>query len=163
MSQKHRPTKLCTGCNQIKPLTQFYHWKYSPDGKLPYCKKCKVTKIVNETTRDPRVLTRERLYNSSRVRAEKIGIEHTILPDDIPTPTHCIYLGTKLEYRIKEERGDLMRRNTPSIDRIDNSRGYVPGNVQVISWMANTMKSNASFEDLISFAEAVLRIHGKKG
>jgi UDP-N-acetylenolpyruvoylglucosamine reductase len=45
--------------------------------------------------------------------------------------------------------------NAPSLDRIDSARGYVPGNVQVVSHKANTMKSNASTEELIAFSEWV--------
>lgn len=34
--------------------------------------------------------------------------------------------------------------HAPSLDRIDPKRGYVPGNVVVISRMANTIKQDAS-------------------
>jgi hypothetical protein len=35
-----------------------------------------------------------------------------------------------------------------SLDRIDSDKGYVKGNVQVISYRANMLKSNASIEEL---------------
>ena len=39
-----------------------------------------------------------------------------------------------------------------SLDRADNSRGYVKGNVVVISWRANDLKSNGSADELEAVA-----------
>lgn len=38
--------------------------------------------------------------------------------------------------------------NRPSLDRVDNTKGYVVGNVMVISWRANTRKSDMSISEL---------------
>lgn len=103
-----------------------------------------------------------KIWKTCYSRAKSAGIEHTITPADIPLPEICKYLGIRLDYRNSSCRGSLLPDNTPSIDRIDNSRGYVPGNVQVISYLANRMKSNASISQLIAFAEGVIRVHGNK-
>ena len=40
------------------------------------------------------------------------------------------------------------RETSPSIDRIDSTKGYTRNNVQIISWKANRLKAYATVEDL---------------
>jgi hypothetical protein len=55
------------------------------------------------------------------------------------------------------ERGNGFSNWAPSIDKIDPKQGYVRGNIQVISMLANCMKRNASPDQLEQFARWVLR------
>jgi hypothetical protein len=41
-------------------------------------------------------------------------------------------------------RGHNRFDDSPSLDRINNMKGYVPGNVKIISWRANHLKSNGT-------------------
>ena len=50
--------------------------------------------------------------------------------------------------------------HSPSLDEVVVGEGYVVGNVQVISRKANTMKSNATPEELRRFARWVRRVYG---
>ena len=47
------------------------------------------------------------------------------------------------------------RKRSMSLDRIDPKKGYVEGNIQVISFRANIMKNDASPEELLAFADWV--------
>jgi hypothetical protein len=69
--------------------------------------------------------------------------------EDIVIPLHCPVLGLPL-YR--NSGGAAQGPNSPSLDRIDPSLGYVQGNVKVISSRANAIKSNASPEELLRVA-----------
>jgi len=57
----------------------------------------------------------------------------------------CPYLNLKLTYDNFEGR---MPDNYATLDKIDPNKGYVEGNVQIVSFRANTLKSNATLEEL---------------
>jgi hypothetical protein len=40
------------------------------------------------------------------------------------------------------------RETSPSIDRIDSTKGYTPDNIQIISWKANRVKGYATLQEL---------------
>lgn len=158
--------KRCSACKRLKPLTAFNRLSLKqqridkPIKLYPQCKSChyKANAIcqIARLKKNPRL----RLWQSSYANARNRGIEHTIKVEDIPRPVLCKYLGIRIDYRCASERGRLRSYNAPSIDRIDSTRGYVPGNIQVISDLANRMKSNATVEQLLAFAQGVLRVHG---
>ena len=79
----------------------------------------------------------------SKSRARKKGFEHNIGLEDIVIPETCPLLGISL-YKGAETVGP----NSPTLDRIDSSQGYVKGNVWVISYRANTIKNDATIEEL---------------
>lgn len=59
-------------------------------------------------------------------------------------PEICPVLGLTLKY-VQEKAGCSDDR--PSIDRINNAIGYIPGNVRVISWRANRIKNDGTAEE----------------
>jgi hypothetical protein len=85
----------------------------------------------------------KQLLDSSRKRAKNYNMEHNLNIRDIPLVSHCPIFGMKLGYSNKSAQD-----NSPSIDRIDNTKGYVKGNVHIISWKANTFKSFATMNEL---------------
>lgn len=87
------------------------------------------------------------LINASKQRAKLNDREHDINVEDIkaiyPVDGCCPIFGIKLEFN-----GAGFRDNSPSIDRIDSTKGYTRDNIQVISWKANRIKGAASLQDL---------------
>lgn len=70
------------------------------------------------------------------------------------TPEFCPVLGTQLA---RGEWRNGFRDCSPSVDRKIPALGYVPGNMQIMSQKANTMKNNATPDELRHFARWVLR------
>lgn len=92
---------------------------------------------------------KRRLLNNARGRSKRKFIEFSIDRDDINIPNVCPYLKTKFVF------GDY--NTSMSLDRIDPNKGYVKGNIQVISSKANRMKNTATKNELILFAKEILR------
>ncbi len=167
--------KKCSKCEKNKSLEEFYNYSSSKDGKTHHCKECmsKYRKSVKEKSRlymknmrknnnekvketrrkswrnlDPR----KKLLQQSKNRAKRKNILHNIDIEDITIPKICpvlkvpFIIGTKGNYQY-----------THSIDRIDNSKGYVKGNIQVMTMKANNMKNSASKKELIMFAKSILK------
>ena len=87
-------------------------------------------------------------------RARPRHDECTITTDDIlkvwPYDNKCPVFGTELR---RAKGVTSCRKSSPSLDRIDSSRGYTPDNIQILSDLANKMKQNATLGELQLFAE----------
>lgn len=92
-----------------------------------------------------------KLLTSARERARRLGIECTIVVEDIVIPKICPILNIEIKKGVKKSLP-----SSPTLDRINPEIGYVKGNIQVISRKANTMKSDATREELLIFANWVL-------
>lgn len=79
------------------------------------------------------------MVSRAKTRARKIGVPFDLTVEDIVIPERCPALGVPLV------RGTgKPHQFSPSLDRIDNSRGYVRGNVVVVSRLANNIKADAA-------------------
>lgn len=87
-----------------------------------------------------------------RAKKQQRVVELTV--DDITVSQYCPILGIELQVNHGLNGG---RSNSPSIDRKDSTKGYTKENVWVISQLANQMKSNATPEQLVTFARWVLK------
>lgn len=87
------------------------------------------------------------MLSAARRFSRARGLPFNLTVEDIIIPAVCPVLGIPLS-----RRGGKRTDNTPSLDRIVPSKGYVKGNVMVISWRANALKRDASPEELRKLA-----------
>lgn len=87
---------------------------------------------------DPVKLWASYTARNLRVRAEKNGLEYLMNPAML----RAIWTDECPVFKVPFEFGHHHYR--PSIDRIVPSRGYVPGNIRLISMLANQVKSDAT-------------------
>jgi|LauGreDrversion4_2_1035121.scaffolds.fasta_scaffold48177_4 hypothetical protein len=93
------------------------------------------------------------LLASARNRAKKKNIPFNIQVEDILIPNTCPILGITLTKNVGKHGGTI---SSASIDRIIPELGYVKGNIQVISMLANNMKSSATNKELLLFARWIM-------
>lgn len=161
--------KTCTNCKEEKELSEF-HKGIGKLGRRSQCKVC--CKLLYDTPErlkknkerraqkrknDPEYRKREAelakqwnhnhpvkyLLRAAKQRAKDRNLIFSITEKDLILPTICPLLEIPLQMH-REERQD----NSYSIDRIDSSKGYIPGNVWIISARANIIKNNATLEEL---------------
>lgn len=98
----------------------------------------------------------ERLLRNARVSAKKRGLTFDICESDLlPLPTVCPILGIRLKYSCGGKIGprDKSKYAQASLDRKDNSLGYVRGNVFIVSWRANQLKSDATPQEIAALSK----------
>lgn len=90
------------------------------------------------------------LFSGVKSRAKKKNIEFDIELSEIKWPKTCPVLHIPIDYTSRKHSDD-----SPSFDRVDNSKGYVKDNVQIISLRANQLKNNASLDELKSIVKYI--------
>lgn len=97
------------------------------------------------------------MWNNCKRRAQRKGIPCTITIDDISIPDKCPILDIPLVRGV-----GVVCANSPSIDQIEVGKGYVLGNIQVISSLANRMKNSGTLEQCVALGEWAKRKLGTK-
>lgn len=120
----------CTKCGVWKRREDFHRHKSCRGGMNTVCKVCRkpTSKRQYEGTS-----IEYRIWARAKSRARRKGLPFNIVVEDIVIPEVCPVLGTPME--------------VPSIDQHDPGKGYVTGNVVIMSNRANTLKNNGTLEE----------------
>ncbi len=87
---------------------------------------------------------------SSKKRSRDKGLKFNIEPKDIIIPNFCPYLGIEISHVTGLGK---RRPGSPSLDRIDSSKGYTKDNIIVCSWRANFLKCDGTLEEMMLIVE----------
>ena len=110
------------------------------------CPTCNSKRVKSEPNE-------KKMLRRAKARAKERGLDFNLELSDISIPKICPVLGLEL---ICHEGRSGGQPNSPALDRIDNNKGYIKGNIMVVSHRANMMKVDASPEELVMFAKWVL-------
>lgn len=111
-----------------------------------------LSRIENSELKGKSGTVKGRLFQAAKKRAKSFGREFNLSIEDIHVPDKCPVLGITLEKNIFKERIKFQSANdnSPSLDRIDSSKGYTKENIQVLSYRANSIKNDGTaYEHLL--------------
>lgn len=148
-------TKRCSKCGEELPLTAFYKRSAAKDGLWSHCKKCDHKRKNKYVKANPVRVQTSAMVSDARNRAKRKHLKFDIDGEYVRSliVARCPILGIPLEWSTLRGKGVIA--NSPSLDRIDPTKGYVKGNVWIISYKANTIKNNATHEELKLVTKAV--------
>lgn len=167
-SSKDGLNSICKDCEILK------HREYYINNKEEILKKSKERyrlglvkkKLLSRKQKDDinnkrkmarRIDPRQDLLRDAKKRSKKKNLEFSITIDDIIITKVCPILGIMMEVN-----DGKFSDNSPTLDRVDNSKGYLPNNIMVISYLANKMKNSASKEQLIKFSRFMLEFYSEE-
>lgn len=130
--------KTCSKCGLSKEEREFHKHKSTTDGLQYHCKECRKEELRVWWATNPQ----RNMFTGAKKRAKRDGIPFSIELDDIVIPPICPVL------KIPLFSGGFNNPNAPSLDRVNNSKGYIKGNVAVISFRANSRKSSMTIEQV---------------
>lgn len=149
--------RYCPGCLHKKRLTSFYKSTAAVDGASSYCRDCTCRRTAeyrkNHPIRVSRYQRHWRIQNpikfmlaQTKTSAKKRGIAFNITEKSLQPfqVLRCPILGMRLIYGGCNGHA---KPNSASIDRINSSRGYVRGNIAIISYRANLIKNDGSADE----------------
>lgn len=148
---------LCIKCCELKTWPEMSLDKDVKSGYTNVCKKCVSLRVAKYrpvhyarrkiTGRRGEYLKYQITYsfNNARNRARRKKLEFNIDLEDlfILYDGKCSITGIKFQLYNKK-----LSTYSPSLDRIDNTKGYVKGNLRYILYGINAMKSDMSDKDL---------------
>ena len=91
---------------------------------------------------------KKKMLTAAKYRAKKAGVpfDNTLTIDDIVIPDFCPILPWIKLVVAHGSKTDA----SPSLDQINPANGYIRGNIRVISWRANELKSNGDIAELVN-------------
>lgn len=151
-----KPRQWCPACKARRVCDDFFPSSVGRPGRP--CRECSNLRRRIWAAKRPDVVNRHAaiqaqkwrdnvplyLWKRAKERAKKNALPFSITPDDLLVPTHCPVLGIPLS-RQREQNRDC----SPTVDRFIPERGYVVGNVAVISYRANSLKRDGTLSEFL--------------
>ena len=138
--------RKCTRCHC--ELTEDNITKYRLENSKYQCTPCSQKEKVDWWNR---LGDAEYMFRKAKARAKQKGREFTITLQDVKAVDTDVcpifHIPIKRYPMTAGSKANCARPDSKSLDRIDASKGYVPGNIRVISFRCNELLSNMTLEE----------------
>lgn len=132
--------RVCRVCIELKDLSEFEY--YRPGSLRRQCRDCRLG--IKNVQRQEGWGWAVSIVNSAKNRAKKRGWAFNITPEWVLSQ----YTGICPVFGIPLKRNKGLADDSPTLDRVDNSRGYTKDNVIIVSMKANRSKNSLSLNEI---------------
>ena len=157
--------KIHSWCKECEKI-HYHQSKKNREYKAAYYKQRKINGLIKKLTPEERVLATRRArinrknswekfrVHDARKRAKRKNLAFNITSDYIKsiTPSDMICPALGIQMKVGENFKDS-KVSAPSLDRLIPKLGYVKGNIVIVSTRANTLKRDATPEELMKIAK----------
>lgn len=144
-----KPTKKCTRCDRLLPLTAFGKHRLSHDGHAWQCKECNKQRAREWAKTPMGIYSHLKGLNKYYNRRPVVISKEDFVEWYVAQPKFCAYcdIPEELVWIMREYYGVHADRLT--IDCMDNSTSYVKGNLVLSCMNCNRMKSKVlTFDEM---------------
>lgn len=131
--------KKCFLCNIEKPISEYYSHKHARDGHLNQCKECVKIRVRNnansiEYDRSEKGVIRV-IYKTQRSNSKRReGCEVHYTKSELST---WLYNNGFKGLYDEWVKSGYLKCSKPSVDRLDDFKGYYFGNIRLVTWQVN--------------------------
>lgn len=152
--------KKCPKCQETKPASAFY--RSTKDGLSSQCRVCtrkrydaNKKRISDQKKTECRQNPVLESFKNSKSRAFKKNLEFSIELEDLEK----IWTGDCACCGVIFDKEAISRKDRYSLDRVDNKKGYIKGNLAYVCGRCNVRKADSSIKDL----EMIIRYINEHG
>lgn len=156
-----RSEKKCNYCSEVKnyslfrvvkPLTKglnkgkFVGWRtVNNDYRASRCLNCEKNEFQIRYEKNPFPQMRSNAKIRAKADGKVFNVSTEYIKSIFPKDSRCPVLGVKFDMRYKK---GATNKYAPSLDKIIPEKGYVEGNLIVVSMIVNRLKSDANYDDM---------------
>ncbi len=167
--------KICSNCKVEKNIKDFTKNNINNDGYHSWCKNCLNNSLKNWRYKNKEKQSKQWKKNReenyikfkamevrrnmiTRARKKNLDVDKEYYSIQyfynlFLTKPYCQCCG--IELKLIKDENRYFRHNSPSIDKVDNTKGYIKGNVAIICWTCNRKKSDSTSDELRMIADFI--------
>lgn len=152
-------TKRCWKCKEDKPRASFRKSSARPDGLQGLCRPCDNARAGQRSKAGPGLANHFLVWSYLlKKHSAKRGIKFTITSDDlralwISQKGLCALSGFQMEKSV-----GVVGPRSPTVDRVNHTKGYVSGNIRLLCHAVNALRGRMTDAETIDMARAIVRV-----